>query len=55
MEGKMKDSKYYFLLGFMTAILVAMMISCTISPLEASISEECGQYEWRPCYVRIVE
>ena len=50
----MKDSRYYFLLGFMTAILVAMMISCTISPLGAS-NEDCGRYEWNPCYVKIVE
>ena len=50
----MKDSRYYFLLGFTTAILVAsMIVSCT-EPLGAGGSE-CGEQEWNPCYVKIVE
>jgi len=51
----MKDSKYYFLLGFMTAILTAMVISCTMTPLEAGGSGDCGDSSWNPCYVKIVE
>tara|TARA_Y100000310_G_scaffold2517_1_gene3249 strand:+ start:928 stop:1083 length:156 start_codon:yes stop_codon:yes gene_type:complete len=50
----MKDSRYYFLLGFATAILIAVVISCGIAPLEANMDQECGQFEWKPCYVRIV-
>ena len=46
---------YNFLLGFATAILTTMVISCAIEPLEAINSEVCGDQEWRPCYVRIVE
>ena len=49
----MKDSRYYFLLGFMTAILVAMAISCTMTPLEAGASELGTQYN--PMHVRIVD
>ena len=50
----MKDSRYYFLLGFMTAILVAMVISCTISPLEAGATE-LGSSPYSPLYVKIVD
>ena len=54
MVREMKDSRYYFLLGFMSAILVAMaVIGCT-SPLEAS-SSNCGEESWNPCYVKIVD
>ena len=51
---KMKDSRYYFLLGFMTAMFVAGIISCT-TPLEASGSSELGSSEWNPMYVKIVD
>ena len=50
----MKDSRYYFLLGFMTAILVAMVVSCSFTPLEAGGSE-LGGSEWNPMYVKIVD
>ena len=50
----MKDSRYYFLLGFATAILTAMIISCNITPLEANMSQECGKEEWNPCYMKLV-
>ena len=54
-EGEqMKDSRYYFLLGFMTAILVAMAISCTMTPLEAGASE-IGSNAYNPLYVKIVD
>ena len=49
----MKDSRYYFLLGFMTAILVAMVVSCSFTPLEAGGSE-LGT-EWNPMYVKIID
>ncbi len=51
---KMKDSRYYFLLGFMTAILVAMVVVGCTSPLEAG-SSEIGSSEWNPMYVKIVD
>ena len=50
----MKDSRYYFLLGFMSAMLVAMVIIGCTSPLEAG-SSECGETEWDPCYIKIVD
>ena len=51
-EKKMKDSRYYFLLGFMTAILVAMVISCSFTPLEAG-SSELGSNSYNPLYVHV--
>ena len=50
----MKDSRYYFLLGFMTAIITAMVISCGVEPLSA-VSSACGEESWNPCYVKIVD
>ena len=50
----MKDSRFYFLLGWGSAMLLAgFIIGCT-SPLEAGGSE-CGNSEWNPCYVKIVD
>ena len=49
----MKDSRYYFLLGFATAILVAMIISCTVTPLDAMAGDR-GSDKWNPVYVYIV-
>ena len=52
--AKMKDSRFYFLLGWGTAMLFAgFIIGCT-TPLEAGGSE-CGSTEWNPCYVKIVD
>ena len=51
---QMKDSRFYFLLGFMTAILVAMVISCSFTPLEAG-SSELGSNAYNPLYVKIVD
>ena len=48
------DKKYYFLLGFMTAMLVAMFIVVNLTPLEAR-SKDCGENNWNPCYVKIVK
>tara|TARA_Y100000034_G_C6734509_1_gene325612 strand:- start:487 stop:639 length:153 start_codon:yes stop_codon:yes gene_type:complete len=50
----MKDSRFYFLLGFMTAILIAMVVVGCTSPLEAGGSN-CGEESWNPCYVKIVD
>ena len=51
----MKDSRFYFLLGWGSAMLVAgFIIGCTVTPLEAGGSE-CGSTEWNPCYVKIVD
>ena len=50
----MKDSRYYFLLGFMTAMLVAMVVVGCTAPLEAG-SGEIGSSEWNPIYVKIVD
>tara|TARA_Y100000310_G_scaffold83439_1_gene80124 strand:+ start:46 stop:213 length:168 start_codon:yes stop_codon:yes gene_type:complete len=53
MENKMKDNKYHFLLGFATATLIAMVVSCSITPLEANLGQECGNEEWNPCWVKL--
>ena len=50
----MKDSRFYYLLGFMSAILIAIVIIGCTSPLEAGNSD-CGDTEWNPCYVKIVD
>ena len=50
----MKDSRFYFLLGFMSAMLFAMVIIGCTSPLEAG-SSELGSTEWNPMYVKIVD
>ena len=49
----MKDSRYYFLLGWCTAMLFAtVFIGCT-TPLEAG-GGELGSTSWNPMYVHIV-
>ena len=50
----MKDSRFYYLLGFMSAILFAIVIIGCTSPLEAGGSS-CGETEWNPCWVKIVD
>ena len=50
----MKDSRFYFLLGFMSAMLVAMVVVGCTTPLEAG-SSELGSTEWNPVYVKIVD
>ena len=50
----MKDSRFYFLLGFMTAILIAIVIVINTEPLQAK-TYELGSEPWRPLYVKIVE
>ena len=53
---QMKDttSVYWFSVGFCCAIIIAMVITMYVTPLEANMDQECGQFEWKPCYVRIV-
>ena len=51
----MRDDRFYFLLGWCTAMLVAgFIIGCTTTPLEAGGSN-CGDSEWNACWVRITE
>ena len=50
----MKDSRYYFLLGFMSAMLMVMVIVGCTTPLEAG-SSDCGDSVYNPCYVKIVD
>ena len=44
----------WFTLGFMMAILTAMVIIGCSEPLEASYCEP-GSQEWCPLYVKVVE
>ena len=50
----MKDNRFYYLLGFMRAILIAIVIIGCTSPLEAG-GASCGDSEWNACWVRITE
>jgi len=50
----MKDSRFYFLLGFMSAMLVAMVVVGCTTPLEAG-NGDLGSTEWNPMYVKIVD
>ena len=50
----MEASRFYFLLGFMTAVLFAtVFVGCT-SPLEA-YSSEIGSSRFNPLYVVVVD
>ena len=44
----------YFTLGYFTALVTIFVVSCTYTPLEASVGE-CGDSSWNPCYVKIVD
>ena len=51
----MKDNRFYFLLGWCTAMLVAgFIIGCTVTPLEAG-SSQLGSSRWNPLYVVVVD
>ena len=43
----------YFALGYFTALVTILVVSCTYSPLEAGATE-IGSSEWNPMYVNIV-
>ena len=51
---KMKDTRFYYLLGFMSAILFAIVIIGCTSPLEAG-SSQLGSSRWNPLYVVCIE
>ena len=44
----------YFAMGYFTALVTILVVSCSYTPLEAS-SSELGSTEWNPMYVKIVE
>ena len=51
----MNDKYFYFGLGWGSAFIVAILIYSLLSePLEAK-ERTCGDYEWNPCYVKVVE
>ena len=51
---KMKDNFHIgFVVGLLAAFFMAVVISCTVTPLEAGGSD-CGS-SWNPCYVKIVD
>ena len=51
----MKDNRFYFLLGWCTAMLVAgFIIGCTVTPLEAHNSDQ-GSSRYNPLYVVCIE
>ena len=51
----MKDNfKNGFIIGMLFMMFMAIIISCTITPLEAGGSN-CGEESWNPCYVKIVD
>tara|TARA_R100000808_G_scaffold24806_1_gene58449 strand:- start:2981 stop:3133 length:153 start_codon:yes stop_codon:yes gene_type:complete len=50
----MKNKYFYFLLGYLTAILTAVVISCGVSPLEAEYFTP-GHSETFPLYVKVVD
>ena len=48
-------NKYiYFALGYLTAMVTILVVSCSYTPLEAG-SSEIGSTEWNPIFVKIVE
>ena len=50
----MKDNFHIgFVVGVLTVLFMALVISCTMTPLEAGASELGTQYN--PMYVRIIE
>ena len=45
----------YFAMGYFTALVTILVVSCSYTPLEASGSSELGSSEWNPMYVKIVD
>ena len=54
---KMKDNFHIgFVVGVLTMLFMAIVISCSFAPLEAGASAgEVGSSEWNPMYVKIVD
>ena len=50
----MKNNKYYFGLGFISAFMMIMLLNSCSEPLNANICEP-GTQEWCPLYVKVVE
>jgi len=51
----MKDNFHIgFVVGMLTALFMAVIISCTVEPLNA-VNSNCGEESWNPCYVKIVD
>jgi hypothetical protein len=51
----MTDKRFYFLLGFVTAMFVAgVLVSMIGTPVYAGGTLECGDM-FNPCYVKIVD
>ena len=51
----MKDNFHIgFVVGILTAFFMAIVISCTMTPLEAG-SSEIGSNPYNPLYVKIVD
>ena len=44
----------YFALGYITAMVTILVVSCSYTPLEAGGSE-IGSTEWNPIFVKIVD
>ena len=44
----------YFVLGYLTAMVTILVVSCSYTPLEAGGSE-IGSTEWNPIFVKIVD
>ena len=49
------NNMYWFSVGFCMAMVIAMIISCSITPLEADLRQDCGNEEWNPCWVKIAQ
>ena len=50
----MEANRFYYLLGFMSAILIAIVVIGCTSPLEAG-SSQLGSSRWNPLYVVVVD
>ena len=54
-ENKMKDNfQIGFIVGVLTVLFMALVISCSVTPLEAGASE-IGSNAYNPLYVKIVD
>ena len=52
---EMKDNFHIgFIVGILTAFFMAVIVSCSFTPLEAGASE-LGSSSWNPMYVKIVD
>ena len=55
-ENKMKDNFHIgFIIGALTVLFMGLVISCNMTPLEASSSSGELGTQYNPMYVRIVD